>query len=110
MSTDQQVRRFAPSRDEAMEEDAYNPLHYAYLLWVDYLRATTETGKQQLLVEAASTLTVYGPAGREGEELIELVAQAIKRRGRAHGQLQGSMRCSVEAVREGNRHKFIILA
>jgi hypothetical protein len=110
MSNDQPVRRFAPHRDEAMEDHAYNPLHYGYLLWVDYLRASTEEAKQQLLVEAASTLTTYGGAGREGEELIDLVAQAIKRRGRAYGLIQGSMRCSVEAVREGNRHKFAILA
>jgi len=110
MSTDEHVQRFAPCLDKAMEDHAYNPLHYAYLLWVDYLRALTEAGKQQLLVEAASTLTVYRQCGHEGEELIALVAQAINRRGRAHGLLHGTMVCSVEAVWEDGRHKFAILA
>jgi hypothetical protein len=109
-SAGEPIQRIAPSRDKAMEDQAYNPLHYAYLLWVDYLRASTEADKQQLLVEAASTLTVYGACGREGEEIVALVAQAINRRGRVYGLIQGSMRCYVEAVVEDGRHKFSILA
>lgn len=98
--------RLAPSRDKAMEDPAYNPLHYAYLLWVDYLRTPTERDKQQLLVEAASTLSVYRPCGHEGEELIELVARAISRRASVSGMLGDCSLCKVRAVVEGGRHKF----
>jgi hypothetical protein len=110
MSGSESFKRFAPCRDEAMEDHSYNPLHYAYLLWVDYLRAPNEADKQQLLVEAVSTLTVYRQCGHEGEELIALVAHAIKRRGRAKGLLEGSMKCAVETVWEDGRHKFAIFA
>jgi len=104
------VQRIAPPREAAMEDAAYNPLHYAYLLWVDYLRASTEADKQQLLVELVSTLIVYGQCGREGEELIAIVATAIKSRGVVQGLIQGSMRCRAETFVEDNRYKFVLVA
>lgn len=108
--TDKPILRIAPSLEAAMKDPAYNPLHYAYLLWVDYLRASTEADKQQLLVDAAAILTVYPQCGREGEEIIALLAQAITSRGRAYGRFQGLSSCWVETAIEDNRHKFSIRA
>lgn len=55
-------------------------LHRACLLWIDYLRAETEREKQAYLYEAACQFVQVSPRGDEGEEVIQQVWQAIRRR------------------------------
>lgn len=100
-------KRFAPCIDASREDPDFNQLHYAYLLWVDYLRAATEEAKQQLLFEAGAVLTAYRVSNHfEGEELVSMVADAIRRRGRVFGRMHGSMPCYAEATAD---NKFALL-
>ena len=75
------MHRLTPPADSRPQDaPGFNRLHHVCLLWIDYLRALTETERQAFLYEAASHLVLFSPHGDEGEEVFKQVWQAIRRR------------------------------
>nr|WP_280971448.1 hypothetical protein [Cupriavidus gilardii]WDE72687.1 hypothetical protein [Cupriavidus gilardii] len=79
------MQRLAPCPDSRpQDEPGFNRLHHVCLLWLDYLRAESEKERHALLYEATTHLVLYQRRGEEGEEVIDQVWRAIRRRDRVY--------------------------
>lgn len=77
--------RLAPPEDsQPQDRPGFDRLHHVCQLWVDYLTTEGEAEKQQLLHDAARHMMLIQPRGDEGEEVLEQVWNAIRRRGRVY--------------------------
>lgn len=74
--------RLAPlSESRPQDQPGFNRLHHVCQLWVDYLTTKLEAEKHQLLHEAVVHLTHYRQQGDEGEEVVQHIWSAVRRRG-----------------------------
>lgn len=73
------------SEQTLIDGSKFNRLSHITQIWTDYLNASEETEKQKLLCNAVGHMSHFRSEGAEGEEVIDLITNAVKRRGRAYG-------------------------